>query len=66
MITQAYNELMTLLFGASENLPTILQSISEELCAIFALIMSALVVAIPVFIFVKVIKMVYDGGNLMK
>lgn len=66
MITQAYNELMTLLFGASENLPTILQSISEELCAIFALIMSALVVAIPVFIFVKLIKMVYDGGNLMK
>lgn len=66
MITQAYNELMTLLFGASENLPTILQSISEELCAIFALIMSVLVVAIPVFIFVKLIKMVYDGGNLMK
>lgn len=66
MITQAYNELMTLLFGASENLPTILQQISEELCAIFALIMSALVVAIPVFIFVKLIKMVYDGGNLMK
>lgn len=66
MITQAYNELMTLLFGASENLPIILQSISEELCAIFALIMSALVVAIPVFIFVKLIKMVYDGGNLMK
>ncbi len=66
MITQAYNELMTLLFGASENLPTILQPISEELCAIFALIMSALVVAIPVFIFVKLIKMVYDGGNLMK
>lgn len=66
MITQAYNELMILLFGASENLPTILQTISEELCAIFALIMSALVVAIPVFIFVKLIKMVYDGGNLMK
>lgn len=66
MITQAYNELMTLLFGASGNLPTILQSISEELCAIFALIMSALVVAIPVFIFVKLIKMVYDGCNLMK
>lgn len=66
MITQAYNELMTLLFGAPENLPTILQTISEELCAIFALIMSALVVAIPVFIFVKLIKMVYDGGNLMK
>lgn len=66
MITQAYNELMTLLFGASENLPTILQSISKELCAIFALILSALVVAIPVFIFVKLIKMVYDGGNLMK
>ena len=66
MITQAYNELMTLLFGASENLPTILQQISGELCAIFALIMSALVVAIPVFIFVKLIKMVYDGGNLMK
>ena len=66
MITQAYNELMTLLFGAPENLPTILQTISEELCAIFALIMSALVIAIPVFIFVKLIKMVYDGGNLMK
>ena len=66
MITQAYNELMTLLFGASENLPAILQPISEELCVIFALIMSALVVAIPVFIFVKLIKMVYDGGNLMK
>ena len=66
MITQAYNELMTLLFGVPENLPTILQTISEELCAIFALIMSALVVAIPVFIFVKLIKMVYDGGNLMK
>ena len=66
MITQAYNELMTLLFGAPENLPTILQQISEELCAIFALIMSALVVAIPVFIFVKLLKMVYDGGNLMK
>ena len=66
MITQAYNELMTLLFGASENLPTILQPISGELCAIFALIMCALVVAIPVFIFVKLIKMVYDGGNLMK
>lgn len=66
MITQAYNELMILLFGASENLPTILQTISEELCAIFALIMSALIVIIPVFIFVKLIKMVYDGGNLMK
>lgn len=66
MITQAYNELMTLLFGAPGSLPTILQQISEELCAIFALIMSALVVAIPVFIFVKLIKMVYDGGNLMK
>lgn len=66
MITQAYNELMTLLFGDPGSLPTILQSISEELCAIFALIMSALVVAIPVFIFVKLIKMVYDGGNLMK
>lgn len=66
MITQAYNELMTLLFGAPESLPTILQTISEELCAIFALIMSALVVAVPVFIFVKLIKMVYDGGNLMK
>lgn len=66
MITQAYNELMTLLFGTAESLPTILQPISEELCAIFALIMSALAVAIPVFIFVKLIKMVYDGGNLMK
>lgn len=66
MITQAYNELMTLLFGSAESLPTILLPISEELCAIFALIMSALVVAIPVFIFVKLIKMVYDGGNLMK
>ena len=66
MITQAYNELMTLLFGTPGKLPTILQPISEELCAIFALIMSALVVAIPVFIFVKLIKMVYDGGNLMK
>lgn len=66
MITQAYNELMTLLFGTAGNLPTILQPISEELCAIFALIMSALVVAIPVFIFVKLVKMVYDGGNLMK
>lgn len=66
MITQAYNELMTLLFGDPGSLPTILQPISEELCAIFALIMSALVVAIPVFIFVKLIKMVYDGGNLMK
>lgn len=66
MITQAYNELMTLLFGSAESLPTILQPISGELCAIFALIMSALVVAIPVFIFVKLIKMVYDGGNLMK
>lgn len=66
MITQAYNELMTLLFGAPGSFPTILQPISEELCAIFALIMSALVVAIPVFIFVKLIKMVYDGGNLMK
>ena len=66
MITQAYNELMTLLFGASENLPTILQPISEELCAIFALFVSALVLSIPVFIFVKLIKMVYDGGNLMK
>lgn len=66
MITQAYNELMTLLFGAPGSLPTILQPISEELCAIFALIMSALVVAIPVFIFVKLIKIVYDGGNLMK
>lgn len=66
MITQAYNELMTLLFGSVESLPAILQPISEELCAIFSLIMSALVVAIPVFIFVKLIKMVYDGGNLMK
>lgn len=66
MITQAYNELMNLLFGTAENLPSILQPISEELCAIFALVMSALVVAIPVFIFVKLIKMVYDGGNLMK
>lgn len=66
MITQAYNELMTLLFGTPGSLPTILQPISEELCAIFALIMSALVIAIPVFIFVKLIKMVYDGGNLMK
>lgn len=66
MITQAYNELMTLLFGTAENLPSILQPISEELCAVFALIMSALIVAIPVFIFVKLIKMVYDGGNLMK
>lgn len=66
MITQAYNELMTLLFGTPGSLPAILQPISEELCAIFALIMSALVVAIPVFIFVKLIKMVYDGGNLMK
>lgn len=66
MITQAYNELMTLLFGAPESLPMILQPISEELCAILSLIMSALVVAIPVFIFVKLIKMVYDGGNLMK
>ena len=66
MITQAYNELMTLLFGTSENLPTILQPISEELCTIFALFLSALVLAIPVFIFLKLIKMVYDGGNLMK
>ena len=66
MITQAYNELMTLLFGTAENLPSILQPVSAELCAIFALIMSALVVSIPVFIFVKLIKMVYDGGNLMK
>ena len=66
MITQAYNELMTLLFGDPGSFPAILQPISEELCAIFALIMSALVVAIPVFIFVKLIKMVYDGGNLMK
>ena len=66
MITQAYNELMNLLFGTAENLPSILQPISEELCAVFALIMSALIVAIPVFIFVKLVKMVYDGGNLMK
>lgn len=66
MIIQAYNELMTLLFGTAENLPSILQPVSEELCALFALFMSALVLSIPIFIFVKLIKMVYDGGNLMK
>lgn len=66
MITQAYNELMTLLFGSAESLPTILQPISEELCAMFALLMSALVLSVPIFIFVKLIKMAYDGGNLMK
>ena len=66
MITQAYNELMTLLFGSADNLPAILQPISEELCTIFALFMSALVLSIPIFVFVKLVKMVYDGGNLMK
>ena len=66
MITEAYNELMTLFFGTSGTLPEILQPISEELCALFALFMSALVLSIPIFIFVKLIKMVYDGGNLMK
>lgn len=66
MIIQAYNELMTLFFGSADSLPAILQPVSEELCAIFALFMSALVLSIPVFIFVKLIKMVYDGGNLMK
>lgn len=66
MITQAYNELMTLLFGSAESLPAILQTISEEICVIFALFLGALVLSIPVFIFVKLIKMVYDGGNLMK
>lgn len=66
MITQAYNELMTFFFGSADPLPAILQPISEELCALFALFMSALVLSIPIFIFVKLIKMVYDGGNLMK
>ena len=66
MITHAYNELMTLLFGSADSLPAILQPVSEELCALFALFMSALVLSIPIFIFVKLIKMVYDGGNLMK
>lgn len=66
MITQAYNELMTFLFGTAENLPSILQPVSEELCVIFSLFLSAFVLSIPVFIFVKLIKMVYDGGNLMK
>ena len=66
MITEAYNELMTLLFGSADPLPAILQPVSEELCAIFALLMSALVLSVPIFIFVKLIKMVYDGGNLMK
>ena len=66
MIIQAYNELMTLLFGSADSLPSILQPVSEELCAIFALFVSALVLSVPIFILVKLIKMVYDGGNLMK
>ena len=66
MIIEAYNELMTLLFGSADNLPAILQPISEELCAIFALLMSALVLSVPIFVFVKLLKMVYDCGNLMK
>lgn len=64
MISLIYNELITNLFGT--NIPTILEPISQEVCALLSIFLFCVIISLPIYIIYKFALAVWNGGKLFK
>lgn len=59
MIYECYLWLMETLF-ATENLPEILQPISQELCAIFSIVIVIFIIAAPLYMLYRLCRFMFE------